>query len=413
MAQRRSARQRLIQAAFELFSTQGVGVTTTRQVAEQADVNEVTLFRQFGSKQGLLLAVVQETAAWDQLAETLASTASAPDLHQAVAAVLAQYWHTLAQHPDLVRAVIGEGGQFSSESRQALGHTVQQVQQATTTYLRGCLPPTVAAEPMARQLTVLLLGYAALELTTERHELWPNAEAFQTEAVTWLVGPPAPPTSSPVPNTTITDLPAPTVRTILQQARKQDLQIYALVYLLFGAGLTAEEAADLQRVSAVYDSQQHIVQVGHPARQVPLNQWIMGHRYGSYANNPLTKWLKARKDDCPALFVLPDGHGTVQRLTPFQIRQLWQTVTSQVLTPAGIPPVVEQARQTWCVDMLMRGLDVSALSHLTGLTPEALQPCVQRAEAKATLERALQLDRQPTGDYGKLDTGDQADKTAG
>ena len=43
-----------------MFSRQGITATTTKEIAEQAGVNEVTLFRQFGSKQGLLLAVLQE-----------------------------------------------------------------------------------------------------------------------------------------------------------------------------------------------------------------------------------------------------------------------------------------------------------------------------------------------------------------
>jgi AcrR family transcriptional regulator len=51
-----STRQRLINAALELFSSQGVTETTTRQIAELAQVNEVTLFRQFGNKQGIALS---------------------------------------------------------------------------------------------------------------------------------------------------------------------------------------------------------------------------------------------------------------------------------------------------------------------------------------------------------------------
>ena len=59
---RTSSRARLINAALELFTSQGVTETTTRQIAELAQVNEVTLFRQFGNKQGLLLAVIEDSA---------------------------------------------------------------------------------------------------------------------------------------------------------------------------------------------------------------------------------------------------------------------------------------------------------------------------------------------------------------
>lgn len=54
-----STRQRIIDAAFGLFTTQGYARTTTRAIAAAADVNEVTLFRHFGSKKKLFIACVQ------------------------------------------------------------------------------------------------------------------------------------------------------------------------------------------------------------------------------------------------------------------------------------------------------------------------------------------------------------------
>ena len=63
-----STRQRLIDATLLLFAKQGIAETTTKQIAEQGEVNEVTLFRQFGNKQGLLLAVLEESEVFDRLA---------------------------------------------------------------------------------------------------------------------------------------------------------------------------------------------------------------------------------------------------------------------------------------------------------------------------------------------------------
>ena len=53
-------RQRIVNTALELFASKGITETTTRQIADFAQVNEVTLFRHFGNKHGLLLAVLQE-----------------------------------------------------------------------------------------------------------------------------------------------------------------------------------------------------------------------------------------------------------------------------------------------------------------------------------------------------------------
>lgn len=63
-------RTRILDAALEQFFERGYDGTTTRAIAEGAEVNEVTLFRNFGSKEGIFLAVVQrETDVFHNLEE--------------------------------------------------------------------------------------------------------------------------------------------------------------------------------------------------------------------------------------------------------------------------------------------------------------------------------------------------------
>ncbi|MEA3162989.1 MAG: hypothetical protein QOE88_807 [Verrucomicrobiota bacterium] len=51
-------RERLLDAAAQTFSTDGLRGATTREIARKAGVNEVTLFRHFKSKEQLLRAVL-------------------------------------------------------------------------------------------------------------------------------------------------------------------------------------------------------------------------------------------------------------------------------------------------------------------------------------------------------------------
>jgi AcrR family transcriptional regulator len=52
-------RSRIIEAAARIYAAHGYRGATTRRIAEEAGVNEVTLFRQFGSKSALLDAMVE------------------------------------------------------------------------------------------------------------------------------------------------------------------------------------------------------------------------------------------------------------------------------------------------------------------------------------------------------------------
>jgi len=56
-ASERDTAEAILAAAAELFGERGYKGTTTRMIAERAGVNEVTIFRQFGTKQGLLKAL--------------------------------------------------------------------------------------------------------------------------------------------------------------------------------------------------------------------------------------------------------------------------------------------------------------------------------------------------------------------
>jgi AcrR family transcriptional regulator len=56
------ARERILEAALRVFAEAGTRGATTRRIAEAAGVNEVTLFRQFGSKDALLRDAIQWAA---------------------------------------------------------------------------------------------------------------------------------------------------------------------------------------------------------------------------------------------------------------------------------------------------------------------------------------------------------------
>ena len=53
-----TAEQRILDAALKVFASEGYTGTTTRRIAEEANVAEVTLFRKFQSKENLLREIL-------------------------------------------------------------------------------------------------------------------------------------------------------------------------------------------------------------------------------------------------------------------------------------------------------------------------------------------------------------------
>ncbi|MBW4631405.1 MAG: TetR family transcriptional regulator [Iphinoe sp. HA4291-MV1] len=397
-----TTRQRLIHAAMELFAAQGITETTTKAVAELAKVNEVTLFRQFGNKHGLVLAVISESPVFKELGESLKMQANqTTSVYQALKDYCEDRLEALEQVPELVRSMVGEAGKYPVENRQALGRTITQANYYVAEYLaivmeREQLHTQLSAQKLASLLNSMLLGYAVIEFTSEFHELWHDRDEF-LENLMALFLKVATQSSPQVNNESITtekvvDLPANLVHLILQRAKKSGLRDYALMYVLFGAGLYPEEIVNLERTHRISNANQHLLQITQGAiRQVPVNQWIMGKRYGSYTRNPLTQWLKGRKDNHSALFLNDDG----MPISEVEIQQRWQILTEELLTPEGQQPVIKQAQQTWCVEMLMKGMNLEDMSIITGWNLTKLQPYARRAREKLALEQAIRLDHKP------------------
>jgi AcrR family transcriptional regulator len=400
---RNLTRQKLIYAALELFASQGVNETTTKQIAELAQVNEVTLFRQFGNKHGLLLAVIEDADVFAQLGQNLVTDLPAAS---SLAQMLREYANTclqaLEQTPAVVRSLVGESGQYSIENRQGLGRSFDRANRRVAKYLKTAIGEAqpdlqLPVEQLTSLLNTLLFGYATIELTSEFHGLWRDREDFLDRVVAlFLAGAVAGNTKqanaiSLVDRPVIAiDLPESIVHQILGQAKKHSLQTYAIVYVLFGAGLNASEIVRLTRSNHLSTSDRQLFQITHGLpRQVPINQWIMGKRYGSYLKNPLTQWLRSRKDNSAALFLAPDG----TPLTETNLRHQWQELVREIITPTGESPTIEQTQATWCVEMLTRGLTIEAIQTLTGCEANQLESYLRRAQEQTILTQACNLDQ--------------------
>ena len=379
--------------------------TTTKAVAERAQVNEVTLFRNFGNKYRLLLAVIEDSTVFAKLVHALVEQANSKDN---VADFLLEYaresLRTLNKAPYLVRSIVGEAGNYPVENRLALGKGLDEANRYVAKYLEEAialqgLASNLTPEQIVNLLNFSLIGYFIIESSTEGYSFWDEQEDFLESLVelflqgtfslgesSTVVGESSIVKVEPEP---IADLPASLVRSLFRKAKKTGKQEYALIYVLFGAGLSIEEVVYLERSHSIVEPQQHILQINYGAkRQVPLNQWVMGFRYGSASTNPLIQWLKSRKDDCTAIFI----NDVSDAVSTMELQRIWQDLTADLLTPQGENPMISQARQTWCVEMLIKGIDLEDLSILSGMEIEQLRQYAQRARNKSALEAAAKLD---------------------
>ena len=111
-------KERLLEAAAWTFSREGIQGATTRQIAREAGVNEVTLFRHFKSKEQLLGAVLQRGLA-SEIALMNEHSSWKEDLRGSMEKYARHYYSHLEKKQGFARAFIAEG-QVLPESMQTM-----------------------------------------------------------------------------------------------------------------------------------------------------------------------------------------------------------------------------------------------------------------------------------------------------
>lgn len=101
-------RRRLLAAAARVFARDGLNGATTRAIADEAKVNEVTLFRHFQTKDRLLAAVVGENFGIPATNHQGPLPSPTSDLRADLLALGRHYETLLTDNLPLVRTMIGE-----------------------------------------------------------------------------------------------------------------------------------------------------------------------------------------------------------------------------------------------------------------------------------------------------------------
>ena len=124
-------RDRLIEAATRVFARDGLTGATTREIAREAAVNEVTLFRHFHSKERLIAAVVRRNFGDSRSEEILVPRmAATADLRADLVVLAEEYVQKLRENLPLIRAMLGEIHRHGSNERQVYRGLFQPLREA-------------------------------------------------------------------------------------------------------------------------------------------------------------------------------------------------------------------------------------------------------------------------------------------
>ncbi|MFC1879435.1 TetR/AcrR family transcriptional regulator [Chloroflexota bacterium] len=179
-------RRRLLQAAAQIFAEKGYSGATTRGIAEAAELSELTLFRHFGSKKNLFMAVVQHGSALPGMQAKLSATLSG-DPSQDLRQIGVHFLSTILKRRKAILMTLSEAARLP-EVRQATQGVPDQQRQMLSVYLEGLIQ-TGRLRPqdpslMAQAFLGMLFAYA---INMAMHDENPPAEEALQEIVGFFV----------------------------------------------------------------------------------------------------------------------------------------------------------------------------------------------------------------------------------
>jgi len=113
-----SSHDRILASAKRLFASQGYEATSTMAIARLAGTSESQMMKHFGSKEGLLEAILDQ--GWKSMGGALREISAMPDGASKLLAMLGVVLKTLNEDPDLKELYLLEGRRIRREGRHVV-----------------------------------------------------------------------------------------------------------------------------------------------------------------------------------------------------------------------------------------------------------------------------------------------------
>ena len=187
----KDTRQRILDAAIRIFGRDGVSGATTREIAREAKVNEVTLFRHFKNKDELLRQVILQSSKRFEHVFAEASFETPDDLRRTLKTYAGIYVKMLRENEDFVRTFVAEMKRHLKLCRSLFVGSVKPARQKFIHYLQAAqkaqlvrkdLDATVAADALTGML------YAGILRRPLTESLYSNARYTETCVELFLKG---------------------------------------------------------------------------------------------------------------------------------------------------------------------------------------------------------------------------------
>lgn len=182
----KNTKERILEATFKLISQKGYLGTTTREIAHNAGVTELTLFRHFGSKERLFEEVLNRYSFLPKLKELLPSLRESP-YKKSLQILGERFIETLKNKKSLIKIMFSEINLYPDKIKDVYSNFLDEIIKTLAEYF-SCLqkketiqrfPPDVLARAfLGMFFSYFLSEEIILGRTIEKTEFKKLSEVF-------------------------------------------------------------------------------------------------------------------------------------------------------------------------------------------------------------------------------------------
>lgn len=148
-------RERILQATLKLIRKKGFKGATTREIAQEAGVNEITLFRHFNNKKGIVKAAFEKVSYVPTLSKAIKEKVEW-DLEKDLLMFSILYQQLLCQNRDLILISLKEGDSFP-ELKQQIADIPRQLKEDLIEYFNKMREKGILIETNVEAQTMALI----------------------------------------------------------------------------------------------------------------------------------------------------------------------------------------------------------------------------------------------------------------
>lgn len=166
-------RARILQAALKLFARRGYDGTTTKDLANSAQVAEGTLFRYFPSKKAILIEVA--TSGWIEILTDLLTELSEMGSYKAISQVMRRRMLNMQENADLLRVCFIEA-QYHRELKESIqSEVIEKMTDVAEAFFETAMEKGIYRKTNPKIVAQVFLGMFAIAGFSQETIINPDA----------------------------------------------------------------------------------------------------------------------------------------------------------------------------------------------------------------------------------------------